>query len=277
MDSFAAENSAALDNSETLSTQLREASQPFVGRWDRLVSRTNWDKGRIVHEWREALVAADAPPAEFSDDAWSQLVGGVTPQHVGRLRRTFQRFGDQVDVYPTLFWSHFHAAVDWNDAELWLEGAKLNEWSVAQMRRERWEKLGGVGAAPKPEEIVAVESDEDFDAQASGATTEVRDPAEFGEASGPRHEGSDFGDEEGATALHDGDAEASTEEAPFDDGPAPQRPFENLAPLPADLNEAVESFKLAILHHKLSGWTEVSAADVVAHLQALELLANAPS
>ena len=35
--------------------------------------------------------------------------------------------------------------------------------------------------------------------------------------------------------------------------------------------------KLAILHHKLSGWTEVSAADVVAHLQALELLANAPS
>lgn len=271
MDKFAEGESAAVETSE-----FQQASQPFVGQWDRLVSRTNWDKGRIIAEWREALVNAAAPPAEFSDDAWSKLVGGVTPQHVGRLRRTYQRFFEQLETYPTLFWSHFHAAVDWNDAELWLEGAKLNEWSVSQMRRKRWEQMGKLEAEPQPGEVVAAETDEDFDASA-GATTEVRDPSEFGEGSGgPSHEGSDFGDEDGASASLD-DGDASAEDAPFDTGPAPQRPFENLAALPADLHEAVESFKLAILHHKLSGWTEVTPDDVVAHLRALEQLAAAPS
>jgi hypothetical protein len=273
MDSFAHDDASALETSE-----YQQASQTFVGQWDRLVSRTNWDKGRIIAQWRDALVAAAAPSAEFSDDAWSKLVGGVTPQHVGRLRRTYQRFFEHTETYPTLFWSHFHAAVDWNDAELWLEGAKLNDWSVAQMRRKRWEQMGKIDAEPQAGEVVAAETDEDFDPQAAGATTEVRDPAEFdGEtADGPRHEGSDFGDEDGATALDDGETTGG-DEAPFDVGPAPQRPFENLAALPADLHEAVESFKLAILHHKLSGWTEVTPQDVVAHLRALEQLAVAPS
>jgi hypothetical protein len=46
--------------------------------------------------------------------------------------------------------------------------------------------------------------------------------------------------------------------------------------LPPDLGEAFESFKLAILHHKLSGWQEIACADVVAALQALQQLALAP-
>lgn len=273
MDTYADGNGSTVETSE-----YQQASQPFVGQWDRLVSRTNWDKGRIIAEWREALVAAAAPPAEFSDDAWSKLVGGVTPQHVGRLRRTYTRFFEQLETYPSLYWSHFHAAVDWNDAELWLEGAKLNDWSVSQMRRKRWEQMGKIEAEPQAGEVVAAETDEDFDPQASAeATTEVRDPSEFGESAGPLHEGSDFGDEGAEASYDDGATDAAAEAAPFDEGPAPQRPFENLAALPADLHEAVESFKLAILHHKLSGWTEVTPDVVVAHLRALEQLAAAPS
>ena len=34
---------------------LEVATQPFVGRWNRLVSTTNWEKGRIILQWREAL------------------------------------------------------------------------------------------------------------------------------------------------------------------------------------------------------------------------------
>ena len=29
----------------------------FVGQWNRLVSTTNWEKGRIICQWRDALCA----------------------------------------------------------------------------------------------------------------------------------------------------------------------------------------------------------------------------
>jgi len=257
------------------SAELLEASQPYVGRWDRLVSSTNWEKGRIIAEWRQALMAAQARPTEFSDETWSTLVGGVTPQHVGRLRRTYVRFHGGQETYAGLFWSHFLAALEWNDAELWLEGAVQNRWSVSRMRSARWEALGGAAAdAPQDADVVTAETDEDAPTavdDAAGETAEIRDPSEFGEA-GPRHEEADFGDE-GPSAAAD---EAEQAEAAYD-APAPQRPFENLAALPPDLQEAVEAFKLAILHHKLNEWRDVSSTDVVAVLRALEQLALAPS
>ena len=87
-------------------------SQPFVGRWERLVSRTNWEKGRIIQQWRETLIAAGAPAVEYSDEAWSQRVKGVTGQHVGRLRRVALRFGGVFPKYKGLHWSHFQAAIE---------------------------------------------------------------------------------------------------------------------------------------------------------------------
>src|SRR5205085_7146017 len=76
-----------------------EASQPFVGRWNHLVSTTNWEKGRIIAQWRAALEEQHLPIGDFSDEAWARLVGGVTGQHVGRLRRVFQRFGQAHEQY----------------------------------------------------------------------------------------------------------------------------------------------------------------------------------
>jgi len=55
------------------------------------------------------------------------------------------------------------------------------------------------------------------------------------------------------------------------------RPFENLPALPRDLSEAFEGFKLAILNHKLAGWREVGAADVLTVLDALKQLVLARS
>ena len=40
---------------------LEQTSLPFVGRWNELVSHTNWEKGRIMHQWRETLRASGAP------------------------------------------------------------------------------------------------------------------------------------------------------------------------------------------------------------------------
>ena len=35
----------------------KEASAEFLGRWSRLVSTTNWEKGHIINEWRQALIS----------------------------------------------------------------------------------------------------------------------------------------------------------------------------------------------------------------------------
>ena len=82
-----------------LSDESQSQSAAFVGRWNELISTTNWDKGRIICEWRDALVESQASSLEYSDEAWSKLVGNVTPQHVGRLRRVYQRFASDRDAY----------------------------------------------------------------------------------------------------------------------------------------------------------------------------------
>jgi len=255
-----------------LSEEVVAKSEPFVGRWNRLVSTTNWEKGRIIHQWRDALVAESASPAEFADDAWAQLVGGVSGQHVGRLRRVYQRFAAVSEKFPGLFWSHFQAALDWSDAEMWLEGAVQSGWSVARMREQRWETLGRVESdRPRESDIVAEERDEDeFPKEVSGTYAEVQ---------GPRHEGPDFGDDESAAgtsrSLSPSDSGADREYSP----PPIElvQPFAALPDLPDDLAEAFESFKLALLRHKTENWQQVSLSDVLQVIDSLKALVLAPS
>jgi len=255
-----------------LSTEpdVEETSVEYLGQWNRLVSTTNWEKGRIICRWREALAAAKAPAGAQTDEAWSRRVGNVSPQHVGRLRRVFERFADTHEQYPGLYWSHFQAAVDWPDAEMYLEGAVQSGWSVAQMRAQRWEAVGAApDEKPREEDIIAAEWDEDVDTAGddeavppviSSSPGEVQ-PADTDEQSAP------VTDEPPPRAHPDSPAAESAAE--------PLRPFEDLPPLPPDLNEAFEAFKLAVLHHKLSGWQEISRRDVLAVLDALKQLALA--
>ena len=96
---------------------------------------------------------------------------------------------------------------------------------------------------------------------------------------GPRDEGPDFGDEPAENRGH-ANATASglaeDEEQP-ENSVEYVRPFEELAELPGDLAEAFDAFKLAILHHKLDGWQQVTSQDVLASLDALKQLVVAPS
>jgi hypothetical protein len=263
-----------------LSEELVAASQPFVGRWNKLVSTTNWEKGRIIVQWREALIAQGLPATEYSDEAWSRLVGGVTSQHAGRLRRVYQRFGKVHEEYRGLFWSHFQAALDYSDAEMWLEGAVQNDWSVAQMRDQRWTTLGRVEAdRPKAGEVVASETDEDFEPGRTGKPLTDGITGEYAEVAGPRHDGPDFGDEEAGPGRSDASPLSLDGRGAGGEGVAVElvRPFENLPDLPDDLAEAFDAMKLAILHHKTDGWQEIAAADLLRALDALKALVTAPS
>jgi len=262
-------------------TSIESASEPFVVRWADLVSTTNWDKGRIITQWRDALVAAGRPKSECSDEAWARLVGAVSSQHVGRLRRVYARFGDVQRDYAGLYWSHFQVALEWNDAEMWLEGAVQSGWSVSQMRTARWEALGAPAELkPRDEDVLVADLDEDVDPTLdfSGSepppltttTEEVRQT----DASDSRSSEESDADER---ALSAASKTAPVEAADESDTATAIRPFQRLPQLPDDLAEAVEMFKLAILHHKLSDWSEVSRQDVLASLEALRQLALAPS
>ena len=267
---------------ETLDAAFDDASSPFEGRWNRLVSTTNWEKGQIIFEWRTALKDAEAPTTEYSDEAWARRVGGVTGQHIGRLRRVYERFGKSVEQYDGLFWSHFQAALDWDDAELWLEGGIQNKWSVSKMRKARWEAIGAPDdLKPKDEDIVMMELNEDLDTREdhtpdvlNSSIDQVNDPMS---PAGP-----DFGDADeeslptGNAQTIDGEPGAKIYSGEADTVPF-VRPFESLADLPEDVGEAFESFKLSIIRHKTDEWQAISREDMLGTLEALKELALAPA
>jgi hypothetical protein len=246
-----------------------KASAEFLGRWNRLVSATNWEKGRIICEWRQALAAAGAPAQGATDEAWSRRVGNLTPQHAGRLRRVYQRFGAVREQYAGLYWSHFQVALEWSDAEMWLEGAVQNSWSVAQMQRQRGETLGAVADDAADLTAAAAEVDED-------AAIAPNEPPVVSSTLGEVR-GVDDSPGGAADAAADGAAEAEDFFAPADEPAAPLRPFEDLPLLPADMQEAFEAFKLAIVRQRQAGWPEISPEQVSAALAALQAFARAPA
>jgi len=250
-----------------------ETSVKYLGRWNRLVSTTNWEKGRIICQWREDMIAADALPDGYTDQAWSHRAGNVSPQHVGRLRRVFQRFGETFDQYAGLYWSHFQAATDWPDAEMWLEGAVQSGWSVSQMRNQQWEAMGAAAdKKPMPEDVIEAEPDEDIEPAFDEYKPDDIPPETI---SGSLGEVRDDADADGRSPSETCEAD---ERPPCDDEQSaePFRPFEDLPPLPLDLAEAFEAMKLAILQQKLSGWQEISLHEVLSVLDALKQLALAP-
>lgn len=273
--------SLTTSSSATADGELDEGSQavtaPFVGQWNTLVSQTNWEKGRIIAEWREALVHAGSHVTVYSDETWSKQVGGVTSQHVGRLRRVHERFGATQQSYARLYWSHFLAALDWDDAELWLEGAVGSAWSVSKMRKMRWEASGANPAnTPRDEDVVASEVDGDFDQLVEEPEVEsARDDKDRIGTSGPLNEGPDFGDADQDNLGSDGSGGAAmqVEEAPWDEAEGTSdlgNPFAVLPNLPPDVAEALEQFKLCIVRHRSSVWADITQKtmlDVVGALQ----------
>lgn len=255
---------------EKTSPKIIKQSQPFVGQWNELISTTNWDKGGIICRWRETLRKSDAPTSSWSDEKWSQLVGGVTSQHVGRLRRTSERFGSTYPDYKRLFWSHFYAALDWDDAEMWLEGAVQSKWSVSQMRKQRWETLGKIPEEkPNDGDIVIVEEDEETQSLALSDRVRNND-REYLE--GPRYEGPDFGDEEESSSGRRKNRNAgngSNKSKSTTDG---MRPFESFIDLPEDVSQAANQFKIAIINHRAEEWSEISQVDMLGLLDALKQL-----
>ena len=270
---MAQQETAPDSSSSTPQANAEELAGRYIGQWNRLVSTTNWEKGRIICQWREAMMLDGAPVTEYSDEAWAQLVGGVTSQHVGRLRRVSQRFGDVTDQFEGLFWSHFQAALDWDDAEMWLEGSLQNEWSVSQMRGKRWETLGTTAEAQQQEiqqETNEAKVESEAEAQIEvPATEEQKETIEKQVGTEVESASSEL-----PTNIETSNTDPQETDAP-DAAPAEKRTRMNVnvESLPDDVAEAFESFKLAIIAHRREGWHETTPESIVDCLDALKQLA----
>lgn len=284
---------AALDGiveSEELllnSPLVEELSTAHVGSWNTLVSRTNWEKGAVILQWKTALIEAELPRAAYSDEAWARRVGNVSAQHVGRLRRVAERFAGVEKDYPGLYWSHFQAALDWEDAEMWLEGAVGNAWSVAQMRVQRWEAIGAPAELkPRDEDIFTAELDEDVNPRIDSTTASTAERTEsrtaaIGPADLDAQSAEGFDPDQPPFELDDDvspkkeskKSDSKTDE--FSDGPSTGEllaTLKDFSDLPDDLGEALDSLKVAILNHKLAGWKDCPPPKLIKKLDALKAL-----
>ena len=255
-------------------------SEPFVGRWQQLVSQTNWEKGKIIYEWRLALIAQEAPATSYSDEAWARQVGGVTSQHVGRLRRVYERFAESYTSYEGLYWSHFLAALDWDDAELWLEGGARSGWSVSEMRRTRLQAMGGdpstIDANAPREDVELDDGFVELEPEESKRDDSERAERDFEDSSGPVFDGPDFGDDGEEAAASDRSSTNSQFEI---DGLSTAmaggtNPFLELGDLPADVADAMEQLKLCIIRHRASNWSDMSQTKMLQILDALRQFAD---
>jgi len=276
-----------LEETTAADSQLvEELSVDSIGRWNRLISRTNWEKGEVIHRWRTQLKGANLPNSSYSDESWSRRVGNVSPQHVGRLRRVFERFGASREQYPALYWSHFQAALDWDDAEKWLEEANANQWSVAIMRNKRWETLGApADMKPKDKDIILAEFDEDVspanDSQTILEGSESRiEPVEKSRKSPGDSDLDDIpfdlDDKPDTADTAKGKKTTETEETELlSTGEILMKLSNMLKTLPDDLSDAFEQLKVAILSHKLSGWKEVDQQHVLTCLDLMRTVVPA--
>lgn len=261
---------------------IDEIASEYVGFWNLLVSKTNWEKGKVIHSWREKLREAGLPRRVYSDDAISSRIGNVSPQHVGRLRRVYERFGSEPTL-PGLYWSHYQAALDWEDADEWLKKASDEKLSVAQTRVARWEKYGAkLESKPRDEDVVAAERDEDVnpynDSNAEGLISEketetTREDAEKDKGKKPKKQ------KKGENPLGEyaGDAEPwEGAENTFTDVEVLDA-IKALEPLPDDIAELIESLKCAILARRVENWQDVTPILIAQYLSELKRLLVAES
>ncbi|HMO16176.1 MAG TPA: hypothetical protein PKD64_18790 [Pirellulaceae bacterium] len=234
---------------------VSEESSNYLFQWHELVSRTNWEKGKIICEWRNSVCRAHPEVKAVSDRAWSELIGGITAEHVGRLRRTFERFGEVYQKYNGLRWTHFMVAVSWPDAEMWLEGASQADWTVEQMRSRRWETMGGLASERPDDKDIIAEEIPSADAEMPIESNAFQQYS--GDAiSGPILEGPDWGDSDIANTGAARNANDAIEKI--------------LQRVPHELANAIESLSTLIRTYHDRKWSGVNRSDALKLLNYLK-------
>ena len=156
--------------------------ESFVSEAEQILAPTQWEIGRIASECKEVTGKTDAELGERI---------GLSRDQVQQRRSVWDRFGDDSDTYRNLKWSHFHAAMNWDDATQTLAIADRDMLTVRDMVRYHDLRHGkttptitavvpvkGAGIKPlvQPKVSPASEEDEEDDIWPESAPAIVQEP-----------------------------------------------------------------------------------------------------
>ena len=249
--------------------RINVLSDQYCQQWDKLVSTTNWTKGKIICQWREKLQATGFSAHHYSDEAWSRRVGNVTPQHTGRLRKVFVRFGTVQEEYPKLYWSHFLSALDWETPEIWLEGAQRNRWSVSEMRNMQSTTMRQVETTEMQEDDILLANLTDHVVQPIAGANRPSGLPESGPASSATDAFKDTESESGLESHPANQTAVSPLVAAKEDSMA-------IDDLPRDFRRVFSRLETMIRKHQASGWESVKPKTLLLQLEKLKALINSP-
>lgn len=106
------------------------SSSGLVDEAKSAISESNWKVGQMASLWIERFAIGR------SEDDLATLIG-LSVDQVAQRRRVWQAFNAIRVSYPKLMWSHFWAAIDWEDAKECLKWANDVQAGVSEMRAWR--------------------------------------------------------------------------------------------------------------------------------------------
>jgi hypothetical protein len=122
-----------------------QTEDQLIQRAQAALSKCNWEIGECAAEWTSRY-------ARGRTDADFGALIGLSGDQVFQRRRVWETFADVQGEYQHLKWSHFYAAVNWDDAAESLQWASDLGATVAEMKAWRRAQRGEDLTRPADEE-----------------------------------------------------------------------------------------------------------------------------
>lgn len=119
--------------SSTSSAKITEAD--LIAQAQQALSHCNWEVGDCAAQWTKRF-------ARGRTDADFATLVGLSADQIFQRRRVWETFADVRENYPSLKWSHFYAALTWDDAAECLQWAEEIKATVAEMKAWRRAQRG---------------------------------------------------------------------------------------------------------------------------------------
>lgn len=124
--------------------QDTESEAALIQAAKQAITTCNWKVGEAASMWT-ARWAKGRTDADFG------AAVDLTADQVYQRRRVWDRWGEKPIPYRFLSWSHFYAALTWEDADTYLEWAYANQATVSEMKAYRTAKTAGEFLPPAGE------------------------------------------------------------------------------------------------------------------------------
>ena len=124
-----------MSNSGSAEVVREETEASLIARAQVAVSRCNWEVGECAALWTKRF-------ARGRTDADFATLVSLSADQVYQRRRVWETFADVFQNYVTLKWSHFYAAINWDDAAECLQWADDVHAGVAEMKAWRRAQRG---------------------------------------------------------------------------------------------------------------------------------------